>query len=119
MKLTRPLFLIFLAIILAHCSFAQDDIRPTATWQVQKYDISATMPSADTDRSLVVKAILNVKNISSSTATTLSLRISSSAEISAVAINGAAADFTKREEKVGANGSLQRISVRVPSTAPG
>jgi hypothetical protein len=36
-----------------------------------------------------------------------------------VTINGATADFTKREEKVGASGSLQRVAIRVPSTATG
>ena len=119
MKLTRSLLLIFLAIIFVRFTFAQDDVRPTATWQVQKYDISATVPSADTDRSLAVKANLSIKNISSSPATTLSLRISSVAEIAAVTINGASADFTKREEKVGTSGSLQRVAIRVPATSPG
>src|SRR5574338_851299 len=119
MKLTRPLPLIFIAFVLASVSLAQDDVRPTATWQVQKYDISATLPSSDTDRGVVIKADLNVKNISSSPASTLSLRINQAAEITGVTVNGATADFTKREEKVGTSGSLQRIAIRVPSTAAG
>ena len=119
MKLTRPLPLIVIAFVLASVSLAQDDVRPTATWQVQKYDISATLPSSDTDRGVVIKADLNVKNISSSPASTLSLRINQAAEITGVTVNGATADFTKREEKVGTSGSLQRIAIRVPSTAAG
>ncbi|MEP7076946.1 MAG: hypothetical protein ABI878_14155, partial [Acidobacteriota bacterium] len=50
---------------------------------------------------------------------TVTLRISPSAEISAVNVNAATADFTKREEKINASASLQRISVRVPSVAVG
>jgi len=119
MKLTRLLFLTYITFIGALIAVAQDDIRPTATWQVQKYDIAATLPSTETDRSLTSKATLIIKNITSTTASTLSLRISSNAEISAVTVNGATADFTKREEKVGNSGSLQRISIRTPSVAPG
>src|SRR4029077_15826247 len=106
MKLTRLLFLTYLIFISALIAVAQDDIRPTATWQVQKYDIAATLPSTESDRALTSKATLIVKNITSSAASTLSLRISPSAEVSAVTVNGASADFTKREEKVGVSGSL-------------
>jgi len=118
MKLTLFLFLIIFALIVESFAYAQDDIRPTATWQVQKYDIVTTLPANETDRFLTSKASLIIKNITSSTASTLSLRISPGAEVSAVTVNGANADFTKREEKVGASGSLQRISIRTPSVAP-
>jgi hypothetical protein len=116
-------FLVPLIIILISTSsvrlFAQDDTRATATWQVQKYDIVVTLPSSDTDRSITSKANLTVKNVSSAPATTLTLRISPNAEITAVSVGGATAEVTKREEKVGANGTLQRATVRVSSTAPG
>jgi hypothetical protein len=119
MKSSRLLLLTIFTLCFATFSFAQDDVRPTATWQVQKYDISATLPSADNDRVLTAKADLSVKNVSASPATTLSLRISQNAAISAVTVNGATADFSKREEKVGDTTSLQRVSIRVPATAPG
>jgi len=119
MKSSRLLLLTIFTLYFAMLSFAQDDVRPTATWQVQKYDISATLPSADADRVLSAKADLSVKNVSSGPATTLSLRISQNAAISAVTVNGATADFSKREEKVGDTTSLQRVSIRVPATAPG
>ncbi len=104
-------------LIFTQTIFAQDETRATATWQVQKYDIAATLPANETDRNMTVKAVLNLKNVSSRAASTLTLRISPSAEISAVKINDAAAEFTKGEEKIGA-GSLQKIVVRVPSAQP-
>ncbi len=96
---------------------AQDDSRASITWQVQKYDIAATLPQAETDRNLAVKAVLNLKNVSSSTASRLTLRISEKAEISDVKANGATADFSKGTEKIDANRNLQRAIVRLPSVA--
>lgn len=109
------IFLILL--IYTNAIFAQDDTRATATWQVQKYDITATLPANETDRSMTVRAVLSLKNVSSRAASTLTLRISQSAEVSAVKINDSAAEFTKGEEKIG-TGSLQKIVVRVPSAQP-
>src|SRR4051794_7659743 len=100
MKLTRLLFLFLLNLLLSQFVFTQDDTRVTATWQVQKYDIAVTLPASETDRTLVSKASVTVKNVTSQPATTLSLRISPGAEVTAVSVGGAAADFTKREEKV-------------------
>ena len=76
------------------------------------------MPQTETDRNLTVKVVLSLKNVSSGAASTLSLRINSSAEISAVSVNGATTEFSKREEKINANSSFQKIVIRVPSTQP-
>ncbi|MFN0279283.1 MAG: hypothetical protein ACKVRN_11855 [Pyrinomonadaceae bacterium] len=97
-------------------SFGQDVSR--ATWQVQKYDLEVTLPQDEKTRSVVVKAILNLKNISGKPASTLTLRISTSAEVSAVKINDSTADFTKSEEKITATSNLQRIVLRLASVAP-
>ncbi|MBA4185119.1 MAG: tetratricopeptide repeat protein, partial [Acidobacteria bacterium] len=59
-----------------------------------------------------------LKNVSSGAASRLTLRISPGAEISAVKVNDAAAEFTKGEEKIDASRTLQRIVVRVPSIQP-
>src|SRR6187200_230806 len=99
-------------------SSAQDDTRVSATWQVVKYDISAMLPQSDSDRNLSAKAKLDLKNVSSRPATTLTLRISPSAEVVSVSINGTVTEFTKGEERIG-TGSLQRIVVRMPSVPPG
>ncbi|HYJ92835.1 MAG TPA: hypothetical protein VEV84_16105, partial [Pyrinomonadaceae bacterium] len=119
MKLTRLLFLIIFIGTVARFAVSQDDTRAVATWQVQKYDITATLPTTDADRNLSAKANLTVKNVSSSSASTLSLRISPNATVSAITINGTTADFTKREDPIGNAGTLQRIAIRIPSTAPG
>lgn len=114
-------FVFFLALCLftfSSTSVAQDDTRVSATWQVQKYEITATLPQNEADRNLAAKVKLDIKNASSRPASTLTLRISSGAEVSTLAINGAAAEFTKGEEKTG-TGSLQRLVVRIPSVAPG
>lgn len=112
--MNKTIIFALLLFTLHSVAFAQDENRAAATWQVQKYDIAATLPTNETDRNLTVKAVLTLKNVSSRPATTLTLRISPNAEISAVKINDAAADFTKGEEKIGA-GTLRKIVVRVPS----
>ena len=119
----KPLAVVAVALLLSfgsHSGFAQagDDTRVSATWLVQKYDIAATLPAGDADRNMTAKAKLDVKNVSSRPAGTLTLRISTAAEVSAVSVNGAGNEFTKGEEKTG-TGSLQRILVRMPSVAPG
>lgn len=108
----------FLLLTLAFSAFAQTDNRASKTWEVQKYDLTATLPTAETDRFLNVKAVLNLKNASSSPASSLTLRISPNAEVAAVKTNNATADFSKGEEKVG-SGTLQRIILRGVSTASG
>jgi hypothetical protein len=115
-KLIIAAFLHFIFVLVAS---AQTDARINTTWQVQKYDISATLPQADTDRYLNANAVLTIKNVSASPASTLTLRISDKAEISAVKVNGAAADFTKGEEKIGTNRSLQRAIIKMPAAAAG
>lgn len=113
-KIRAVSFLIIFTVSIA----AQDDTRPAATWQVQRYDIAATLPQVETDRNLVVKAKLEVKNVSARPASTLTLRIGSAAEIAAVNAGGATVDFTKAEEKINSATSLQRIVLRVPSVQP-
>ena len=102
----------------AGTSAAQNTARVSATWKVDRYDISATLPQVETDRNLSAKAKLDLTNVSTGAASTLTLRISPAAEVSSVSLNGATADFTKGEEKIG-TGALQRIVVRVPTVQAG
>ncbi len=95
----------------------QDDTRVSATWQVLKYDISVTVPTGEADRNLNLKAKVEATNVGARPASTMTLRISPNAEVSVVSVNGAATDFSKREEKVG-SGSMQQIVIRIPSIAP-
>jgi tetratricopeptide (TPR) repeat protein len=99
-------------------SYAQDASRIGATWQVEKYDLSVQLPSAEADRNLTVKAKLDLRNVSSSPASSLTLRISSNATITSAAVNGNIVEFTKATENLGTS-SLQRISIRIPAVAAG
>src|SRR5215213_5601037 len=109
--------IIFAFILFTFSAFAQTDNRASKTWEVQKYDLTATLPTVETDRFLNVRAVLNLRNASASPASSLTLRISPAAEVSGVKANGATADFSKGEEKVG-NGTLQRIILRGVSAPP-
>lgn len=110
------MFAVLLAIPAA--SFSQDDPRAIQTWKVQKYDMSVTLPQSDTDRRMTVKATLTIKNVSGKSASSLTLRVSPNAEITAMTVNGATADFNKSTEKAGSAGDLQRIATRFPGISP-
>lgn len=110
---------IFLIILVfTHSIFAQDESRASKTWEVQKYDLAVTLPAAETDRFINVKANLDLRNVGGNAASRLTLRISPNAEIAAIRINGAPAEFTKGEEKIGGNQNLQRVILRTPAAAP-
>ncbi len=85
---------------------------------MEKYDITATLPANDTERNLSAIAILTLKNVSSSSASTATLRINSAAEILSGKVNGTTADFTKGQEKIG-TGTLQRVIFKMPSVPTG
>jgi Tfp pilus assembly protein PilF len=108
----------FLFFTFALHAFAQDETPRTvsAAWQVKKYDITATLPSAD--RFLTAKAVVNLQNVGNGAGSRLTLRISPNAEVSAVTVNNATAAFTKGEEKLGTSRTLQRIIVSLPSVPP-
>jgi len=116
-KVFKINFAFFLSIFIYSAS-AQDEARISSTWQVQKYDITATLPQNETDRNLLLKAKIDLTNVSGRPAATLTLRISTAAEISSLIINGSPVEFTKGEEKVNAAVSLQRVAIRVPSVQP-
>ena len=97
---------------------AQSTSRAAIAWEVQKYDITATLPTSATGRDLDVKAVLSLKSVRDRTGSRLTLRISEKAEVSAVKVNGAVADFSKGVEKISEVENLQRIIVRLPSIAP-
>jgi Tfp pilus assembly protein PilF len=117
MKKFSAIFFAFLLFTFAFTAFAQTDNRASKTWEVQKYDLTATLPAAETDRFLNARAALTLRNASASAASSLTLRINPAAEVTAVKVNGATADFSKGEEKVG-SGTLQRIILRGVSAPP-
>lgn len=113
----RSFLLFILTALVATSVIAQDEVRAAAAWQVKSYDITATVPQAD--RNLTAKAVLNIQNVGNAAGSRLTLRIGSTATVSAVTVNGNAATFTKGEEKLGGTQQmLQRVIVNVPSVQP-
>lgn len=110
-------FAFLLSISALHVSAQDENVRVSAAWQVKKFDITATLPAA-ADRSLTAKAVLNLQNVGNGAGSRLTLRVSPSAEVSAVTVNNAAAAFTKGEEKLGTSRTLQRIIVNLPTVPP-
>ena len=89
-----------------------------ATWRVQKYDIVATMPQDAKMRTVGIKAVLSLKNVSSAPASSLTLRISTLAEVTAVRINDSVADFGKerRKDKFRDKFAADHCTFRIDST---
>ena len=116
-KFSNIIFALFL-IISTQTISSQVDNRAGLTWQVLKYDITATLPKNDSDRNLTAKAILNLRNTTSRSVSKLTLRISEKAEISSVKANGTITDFSKGlPEKIDGNRNLQKLSVNLPTVA--
>ena len=113
------LFFIITVVLLSTLNgFAQK--RATRTWEVTRYDITATLPQNYVgDRDLDVKARLDFKNVSQRAYSRVTLRISDKADVSAVQVNNSVADYRKRGEGVGGGRNLQQIIVSVPSISPG
>lgn len=114
MKVYSIFFFALLFFISAVAVDAQDETRATTAWRVVRYDISATLPSSQTDRNLTARAELNLQNVGTGTGSRLTLRISDKAEVTSVSVNKATAAFNKNEDKFG----LQRIVVNLPGVAP-
>ncbi|MBV9217504.1 MAG: hypothetical protein JO053_15160 [Acidobacteria bacterium] len=113
------LLLIFVGCICASAFSISAQTSASATWRVQSYDLTVGLPSETNGRSAALRATLAVRNVSSAPAGTLTLRISTAAEVSAVQINGSAVEFGRSEEKINSAVSLQRIAIRLVPVAPG
>ncbi len=123
MPLVRKFMKIFLhftfyILLFTSSAFSQNETLASRTWEVQKYDITATLPTVEIDRFLTAKVILTLKNTSASVASRLTLRISDKAEITDVKFNNSAVTFTKGEEKISSTRNLQRVAISVPATQP-
>jgi hypothetical protein len=108
--------LILLLFVISAASVAAQS--PSATWQVTKYDLNVSLPTTDNGRSAMIRATLAARNVSSGPATSLTLRISPTADITAVSVNGATVEPAKSEEKTAGGLALQRVALRIPSVAP-
>ena len=99
MKLLVLFFLIY-GVCIGAVSAQQ---RESAAWQVVKYDITATLPSAaaiGNERALTAKASLTVKNVGRAAGSSLTLRLAKTAIVSAVKSAAGDIAFTKGQETV-------------------
>ena len=91
---------------------AQDEAR--AAWQVTNFDI--TVSNFGADRALNARAVVSVRNVGRGSGATLSLRISSKAEIKSASVGAATATFKAAAET---RGGAQRVTITLPnSVAP-
>lgn len=109
---------ILLILIFAFTGAAYSQTSVSATWQVTKYDVNVTLPQAENDRAVTVRAAVSVRNVTSTPASSLTLRISPNAQITAVTVNGTTVEPAKGEEKTASGMSLQRLALRIPGVAP-
>src|SRR5262245_23491786 len=98
----KKLFVLILLATALVGSRVSAQTTATATWRVQSYDVNVTLPADEKARAANIHAVVVVKNVSSGPAGTLTFRISTAADVSAVQINGSTADFGKSEEKINA-----------------
>jgi tetratricopeptide (TPR) repeat protein len=110
----------FLLGLFVVSTWAQDEPRAAAaTWQVEKYDVTVTPPSGERDRAIAVTANLSLKNVSGKPATQLTLRMSPSADVSSIKVNGSVLDFARSEQNVSGTTALQNRRGRISTVAAG
>jgi len=103
----------FLSTILLLCICAHAGAQTTASviWQVNSFDVAATVQPAE--RVLNAVATLNATNVGGSTGRTLTVRLNGKASVKSVAVNGAASTFRPGTEP---RGELQRVEISLPAT---
>src|SRR5437016_14373951 len=97
--ITRRLALLVVIVIFAALLTvnAQDESRPV--WQVANFEITVNNPGAE--RALNARAIVSVRNVGRGSGSSLTLRISSKAEIKSVNVGGATASYRVTPETRG------------------
>ena len=103
----------FLLSILLLCVCAHAGAQTTAPviWQVNSFDIAATVQQ--TERVLNAVATLNATNVGGSAGRTLTVRLNGKASVKSVAVNGAPATYRPGTEP---RGELQRVEIALPAT---
>ncbi len=114
MKIVRAfLTLLFISLIYTLPAAAQDE--PVAAWQVNNFDITATLPGSGA-RTLTARALVTVRNVGRAAGTSVTLRISPKAEVKAVRVGESVATFRAGDIR----NDLQLVRVTLPtSVAPG
>ena len=107
--ITRRLSLLVVILIFSGLFGASAQDEPRAVWQVTNFDITVNNPGAE--RALNARAIVSVLNVGRGSGSTLTLRISSKAEIKSVSVGGASAGYRLTPET---RGGAQRVTITLP-----
>ena len=99
-----------LLLVAASHARAQEEARPV--WQVLRFDVTATLPAATTERALAARALVNAKNVGAGTGRTLTLRLNSAAEIKSATVGDASAQYYARAES---RTGLQQVTITLPA----
>jgi tetratricopeptide (TPR) repeat protein len=110
LMITRRLALLVVILILAALLSAHAQDEPRAVWQVTNFDITVNNPG--TERALNARAIVSVRNVGRGSGSSLTLRISSKAEIKSVSVGGATASYRVTPET---RGGAQRVTIALLS----
>ena len=108
----RKLALISTLLLVSTHARAQEEARPV--WQVERFDVTATLPpaTATTDRALTARAIIHARNVGTGAGRTLTTRLNSAAEIKSALVGDASAQFSARAES---RTQLQQVTVTLPT----
>lgn len=98
-------------LLLCVCAHAGAQSNAPVIWQVNSFDIAATVQQDA--RVLNAVATLNATNVGGSAGRTLTVRLNSKASVKSVAVNGAAGTFRPGTEP---RGDLQRVEIALPAT---
>jgi tetratricopeptide (TPR) repeat protein len=109
LMITRRLALLIVILILGapFIATAQDESRPV--WRVTNFDI--TVNNSGAERALNARAIVSVRNVGRGSGSSLTLRISSKAEVKSVNVGGATASYRVTPET---RGGAQRVTITLP-----
>lgn len=100
-----------LILLLCVCAHAGAQTNAPVIWQVNSFDIAATVQQAE--RLLNAVATLNATNVGGSGGRTLTVRLNGKASVKSVAVNGAAGTFRPSAEP---RGELIRVEIALPAT---
>lgn len=113
LMIKRRLSLLVVIFIFSGLSRAGAQDEPRAVWQVTNFDITVNNPGAE--RALNARAIVSVHNVGRGSGSSLTLRISSKAEIKSVSVGGATASYHLTPET---RGGAQRVTISLPGAVP-
>jgi tetratricopeptide (TPR) repeat protein len=117
MKQKLTLALISLALLLPPAPPARAQAEASAVWQVTRFDITASVPSGASERTLAARAVVSARNVGRGTGRTFTARINPAAEVKTVTVGDAAARFDTRPES---RSQLKQVQAQLPApVAPG